>query len=200
MKNRFLILLIITSLTSINAEIVFAQGKGVYNCERYVRNWKIPEWSTEKDDYISPILALDENFKDDGNSSLKLTVAFEGLDWAAGIVETEGYFDLTIYKAIACDIYLPDYAPKGIDARIAITAGKDWLWLEMKHAVAVSPGRRTRITANLRHGNHTWKNAQGVRALTDRLKAAVRKIAIRVESNIVRYNGPVYIDNIRLIK
>ncbi len=178
----------------------YPQQKYVYNCKHYIQNWDIPEWSTYKEDHISPILSVDENFKKNDNSSLKLTVAFPGESWSAGVVEAEGIFDLTLYRALTCRVYVPRSAPKGIEARFIIVTGEDYLWLEMDRPVAINPGKQTTVTANLKYGNHGWKSGEGRVRMSDELKEDIRKVAIRIESNIVEYEGPVYIDNIKLVK
>ncbi|MEA3488976.1 MAG: hypothetical protein U9R44_01355 [Candidatus Omnitrophota bacterium] len=193
---KIIIALFVSGVICINA---YSQQKIVYNCEQYIRNWKIPEWSIMKDDHISPILALDKNFTEQGDLSIKLTVSFSGESWSAGIVETEGLFDLTLYKAFSCEIYLSKPAPKGIEARIIIVTDK-FKWIEMSDPVALSPGRRTTVSANLKHGNHSWRSEEGCVRITDHLKATIRKIAIRIESNIVKHEGPVYIDKITFVK
>jgi len=200
MKNAILkISIVVVGLFFICAE-GYCQDKMIYNCERYIQNWDIPDWSGAKDDYVSPILSIDKNFLKDGDPGLKLTVAFDGEKWSAGMIETIGRFDLTLYKAITCRIYLPRSAPKGINARITITVGDDYTWMEMKRPVALSPGRYTKVKAGLRYGNNKWKTTTGVVRMTDWMKEDVRKVGIRVESNIVEYKGPVYITDIHLAK
>ncbi|RKY42506.1 MAG: hypothetical protein DRP85_02510 [Candidatus Makaraimicrobium thalassicum] len=200
MKSLFFTICIVMPVLFLMPAAACSQQKVIYNCEEYIQSWKIPEWSVGQDDHISPALAIDENFTKEGNASLRLMVAFPGKSWSAGIVETEGFFDLTLHRALLCDLYLPKYAPAGIEARVIIVTGEEYLWLEMDHPVAVTPGRRTTVRANLRRGNHAWKSSEGIRRMTDEIKASVCKIAIRIESNIVEYTGPVYIDNIRLRK
>ncbi len=179
---------------------VYPQDKMIYNCKQYMHNWDIPTWSLIEEDYVSPILAIDKNFTNQGASSIKLTVAFPGEEWRAGIVETEGFFDLTLYRAISFDMYLPKNAPNGIEVRTIIVTGEDYQWLEIKDPISIRPGRRTTVTASLKKGNRSWSGMNGTRKMTDEIKSGIRKIAIRIESNDVKYEGPVYIDNIRLVK
>lgn len=177
-----------------------AQPKTIYNCEQAPQNWNIPNWSAHKNDYVSPILALDKNFTSKGELGLKLMVNFSGDKWEAGIVETEGFFDLTIYKAITCNLYLSKKAPRDISVRIVIAAGKDHTWIEMNNSTKITPGRTTKVSGNLRYGNNDWRTTEGTLKMTDEIKSTIKKIAIRVESNEARYTGPVYIDSIRLEK
>ena len=200
MKKILLSVFCVVIFSIISTNIANSREQVIYNCERYIKNWKVPEWSLQKTDYVSPILAINENFKKDSNSSLKLIVSFPGESWSAGIIETEGCFDLTLHKAISFDVYLPKGAPQGIEARTIIVSGEVWQWFEMKNSVEIKPGHRTTVFANLRYGNHNWNTQEGVIAITDAIKANICKIGIRIESNIVKYEGPVYIDNIKLVK
>ncbi|MFH1665099.1 MAG: hypothetical protein ABIA77_03020 [Candidatus Omnitrophota bacterium] len=178
----------------------YPQVKTVYNCEQDVQNWEIPDWSVWEDDYVFPVLAIDKNFSNRAELGLKLTVSFPAEEWRAGIVETEGFFDLTLYRKLVCDIYLPRSAPKGIWARIIIVSGNEYLWIEMVDPVFLTPGRRTTVSGNLKYGNRAWRYSGEATMMTDELKSDIRKIAIRVESDGAAYKGPVYIDRIKLVK
>ncbi len=177
-----------------------AQSEMIYNCEQALQNWNIPNWSEHKDDYVSPILALDKNFTSKGELGLKLMVNFSGDKWEAGIVETEGFFDLTLYKAITCTLYLSKKAPRNISARIVVASGKDHTWIEMNNSTKVTPGRTTKVSGNLRYGNSDWRTTEGTLKMTDEIKSSIKKIAIRIESNEAKYTGPVYIDSIHFEK
>jgi len=200
MKNVILKMCIIVVSLFFACSRSYSQERMIYNCEQYINGWDIPEWPVSEEDYVSPILAVDENFLEDSFSGLKLTVAFDGDEWSAGMIETTGVFDLTLYKAISCRIYLPESAPRGIMARFIITVGDDYTWMELKRPIALTPGRHTRVKAGLRHGNNGWKTTYGGVRIADWMKEDVRKIGIRIESNIVEYEGPVYINDIRLVK
>ncbi|MCK5451020.1 MAG: hypothetical protein KAI70_04575 [Candidatus Omnitrophica bacterium] len=176
-------------------------GQTFYNLQNCLNNWETPKWAEYKSDYISPVLAVDENFTETGISSLKLDLSFSGEEWNAGIVETNGVFDLTLHTAMKFDVYLPENAPKkGILVRAVITVGEENEWIEMISPVGIRAGKRTTVYANLRKGNRDWKSSKGRIRMSDMVKSGIKKIAIRVESNSVGYVGPIYIDNITLKK
>lgn len=201
MKRHFLICLrVVFYLLAAGHEAV-AQEKAVYNRSEYIHNWNTPDWASAKKDHIGPVLSIDENFTKDGDtSSLRLNINFSGHGWSAGIVETEGVFDLTLYKSIAFDVYLPKKAPEGMGVRVIIVSGDQFEWIEMIDAVRVEAGRRNTVRANLKQGSREWKTGSEVVEISDDIKESVKKIGIRVESNNIRYNGPIYIDNIKMEK
>ncbi|HNX91853.1 MAG TPA: hypothetical protein PKY78_07370 [Candidatus Omnitrophota bacterium] len=200
MKLRDLVFVGLSILSGVSCDAA-AQDKMVYNCSRYIHNWGIPEWSGEKADHINPVLSIDENFGDKQDSmSLKLNLSFSGEAWSAGIIEANGVFDLTLYRALTFSVYLPSDAPKGIEARAIIVSGDDFKWIEMGRSFVVEPGRKTVIKANLKNGCRDWRIKGEQIVLTEALKQDIRKVAIRIESNVVKYDGPIYLDDIQIEK
>ena len=200
MKRGTVIVLVITGLAFLGTVEVTAQNKVLFNTRQDLSNWNIPGWSELDNNYVAPVLAIDESSSSSGNSSVKLIVEFSGEGWRAGVIETEGAFDLTLYKEIRFDVYLPREAPKGISARTIIVTGEEYLWNEMEDSVSVSPGKRTAIKASLKNGNLRWIGPDGSVRMSDELKGTIKKIAIRIESDSAKYSGPVYIDQIKFIK
>jgi hypothetical protein len=73
--------------------------------------------------------------------------------------------------------------------------GEDWAWTEMARLVKLVPGEWTTITASIVPGSSDWRRIE----VTDKFRADVRKLGIRIESNMRPvYSGPIYIDNIRV--
>jgi hypothetical protein len=107
------------------------------------------------------------------------------------------YYDWTKYSTIAVDIYVPVGATDRLKAKICLTVGEDWKWVEMSRTIKLEPGKWTTIKANMMPESKDWTHYTP----TDQFRADVRKIAIRIDSDKYPvYNGPIYIDNIRLIK
>ena len=132
-----------------------------------------------------------------GNESLEMIVDFPGGRWTGAIVEIMQYFDWSDYSKIACDIYLPADAPLGLRAKMILTVGDSWKWVEMSRSYALKPGEWVTLTADLTPGSVDWRRIQ----VDDAFRQDVRKIDVRVESNNKpAYTGPIYIDNIRVIK
>lgn len=171
------------------------EQKPLFGFEEEVPSWEIPDWCFEKDEYVAESIAISNKFAKEGNSSLEIMANFPGGKWTGVYIETQQYFDWTPYKTFAADIYLPKEAPFGLQGRFIFTVGPDWTWTEMSRMVKLVPGEWVTVTANLAPGSTDWRRTQ----VTDEFRADVRKIGIRVESNMKPvYNGPVYIDNIRL--
>ncbi len=105
------------------------------------------------------------------------------------------YFDWTPYNIISADVFLPEDAPFGLRANFILTVGEDWKWTEMTRSSKLIPGEWITITASIIPGSTDWRRTQ----VTDEFRANVRKLGIRLESNMrPAYSGPVYIDNVRL--
>jgi hypothetical protein len=170
-------------------------AKVAFGFEEKVPSWEIPDWSFEKEGYVGEGVAISTKFAKEGQSSLELMVNFPGGKWTAAYAEVQQYFDWTAYKTLSADIYLPKEAPFGLQARFILTVGKDWTWTEMARLAKLVPGEWTTVSVNLTAGSTDWRGIQ----VTDEFRADVRKLGIRIESNMKPvYSGPVYIDNVRL--
>jgi len=166
-----------------------------YDFESNLNGWEVPMWAEEKTDYVARSATLSNKFASRGTGSMEVVVEFPGDIWAAGLVEIQQYLDLSRYRVLSVDIYLPEGAPIGLKAKLIITVGPTWKFVEMSRSVPLIPGEWATITANIEPGSYDWK-----RIVPDEEFAAdVRKIAIRIESNRKPdYSGPIYIDNVRV--
>ncbi|MEA3328948.1 MAG: hypothetical protein U9Q08_04390 [Candidatus Omnitrophota bacterium] len=157
--------------------------------------WEVPDWCFEKQDYVGKGVAVSTRFAKKGQFSMELTADFPGKKWSAAYVETQEYFDWTPYERISVDVFLPEGTPFGLQAKFILTVGDDWKWTEMARLKKLIPGEWTTITASIIPGSTDWRRTQ----VTDEFRADVRKLGIRIESNMRPvYNGPIYIDNMRL--
>jgi len=165
-----------------------------YSFESDLNGWEIPMWTQGKTEYVATDVEVSSDVATEGTSSMKAAVGFPGGIWAAGLIEIEHYINLSHYRVISADIYLPPDAPEGLKAKLILTVGNNWKFVEMSRSIPLIPGEWSTITANIEPGSYDWK-----RVVPDEEFAAdVRKIAIRIESNRKpAYSGPVYIDNIR---
>ena len=90
---------------------------------------------------------------------------------------------------------MPEEAPFGLKAKFILTVGEDWAWTEMSRSVKLIPGEWTTISASIIPGSNDWRKSQ----VTDAFRADLRKLGIRIESNMQpTYSGPIYIDNVRV--
>jgi len=170
-------------------------GRLIFGFEEKVPSWGIPDWCFEKEEYVGESVAVSTKFVKEGQSSLEIMVNFPGAKWTAAYLEVEQYFDWTAYKTLSMDVYLPKEAPFGLRARLILTVGQDWTWTEMSSLAKLVPGEWTTISASLIPGSTDWRRTQ----VTDEFRADVRKLGLRIESNMrPAYSGPIYIDNVRL--
>lgn len=174
---------------------VASAAKLIFGFEEKVPSWEIPDWCFEKEEYAGESLAISTKFAKEGSSSLELMANFPGGKWTAVYAEVQQYFDWTVYKTLSADIYLPKEAPFGLQARFIFTVGNDWTWTEMARLGKLVPGEWTTLSVNLASGSTDWRRTQ----VTDEFRADIRKIGIRIESNMKPvYSGPIYVDNVRL--
>lgn len=170
-------------------------GKVIFGFEEKVPTWEIPDWCFEKEEYVGESIAVSEKSAKEGKSSLEVMVNFSGGRWTAAYIEVQQFFDWTLYKTISVDVYLPKEAPFGLQARLILTVGEDWVWTEMARLVKLVPGEWTTVSANIAAGSTDWRRTE----VTDEWRSDVRKLGIRIESNMrPTYSGPIYIDNVRL--
>jgi len=107
------------------------------------------------------------------------------------------YFDWTEFSQLACDLYIPADAPIGLKGKMILTVGDEWKWVEQSKSVALKPGEWVTIVADLKPGSIDWRRFE----VDEGFRSDVRKLDIRVESNNKpAYTGPIYLDNIRVIK
>lgn len=194
MKLKLKVLWLIPALLFM-AHLGFCEEKVFFGFEGDTGSWEIPDWCFEKDDSAGESATVSDKFAKEGKSSLEVMTNFPGGKWAGAYVEVQQYFDWTPYKSISVDIFLPKEAPFGLQGRFILTVGADWTWTEMARLIKLVPGEWTTITASLEPGTTDWRRAQ----VTEEWRSDVRKLGVRVESNLRPiYKGPVYIDNLRL--
>ena len=195
MCRKTVILTLVLGLLFLVLNAQFCQAKVIFGFEEEIPSWEIPDWCYEKEDYVGESFTISQKFAKEGNSSLEVLNDFPGKRWTASYTEVQEYFDWTPYKTISADVFVPEDAPFGLRAKFILTVGDDWKWTEMSRLTKLVPGEWTTVTANIIPGSNDWRRTQ----VTDEFRADVRKLGIRVESNMRPiYSGPVYIDNVRL--
>ncbi|MFQ5953140.1 MAG: hypothetical protein ACE5JK_07035 [Candidatus Omnitrophota bacterium] len=166
-----------------------------YDFEGGLGGWEVPMWATGKSDYVAKEVNVSSDVASKGEDSMKVEVDFPGGIWAAGLVEIQQYLDMSRYRVVRVDIYLPEGAPIGLKAKLILTVGSNWKFVEMSRSVPLIPGEWATITANIEPGSYDWKRV----VPDEKFAEDVRKIAIRIESNRKpRYTGTIYIDNVRV--
>lgn len=166
-----------------------------YDFEGDLRGWEVPLWAAGKSDYVAKEVIVSSDVASQGNDSMKIEVDFPGGAWTAGLVEIQQYLDMSRYRVISADLYLPKDAPIGLKVKFILTVGDNWKFVEMSRSVPLIPGEWVTITANIEPGSYDWKRV----VPDEKFAEDVRKIAIRIESNRKpKYTGPIYIDNVRV--
>ena len=172
----------------------FKTEKTLYDFEKDEDGWEIPGWELDKPDHVARHLKKIRGIASKGTGSIELYAEFPGGTWTGALAEIQHYLDLGNYDALYADIYLPPEAPKGLRAKLMLTVGEDWRFVETARSIRLEPGRWTTIAASISEDSTDWKRTK----VNTVFKTDVRKIAIRIESNRAPYSGPIYIDNIRL--
>lgn len=196
MKKILMIVLALAFVIAVSP-LARAEERVLFGFEKDAQGWEIPEWALEQEDHVAKSVAVSKDVAKEGKQSLKVMTAFPGKMWTAALVEDFEYFDWTPYKAISVDVYVPKEAPVGLKAKFVVTVGENWKWTEMARSVAIVPGEWVTITVSIIPGSEDWKKT----VVDDEFRKDVRKVAVRIESNKKpEYSGPIYIDNLRLIK
>ena len=174
---------------------VWAAEIVVYGFEGSPEGWIIPDWAKTSPDYVGKELGVSTESASEGKSALEIGADFPGGKWSGVYVERQvEVTDWTQFSVVSADIYLPPEAPKNLKARIILTVGDHWTWTEMNRGLALAPGKWTTIAAQLKPGSMDWKFFPD-----EQFRKDVRKLGIRIEAEqSAVYNGPVYIDNVRL--
>lgn len=195
--KKLLISIAVLAITLSLCTFANAEEKVLFGFEKDTQGWEIPEWAIEQEDYVAKSVEVSKDAAKEGKSSLKMTASFPGKMWTAALTEDFEYFDWTPYKSVSVDIYIPKEAPVGLKAKIILTVGENWKFTEMSRSIALVPGEWVTISANLLPGSEDWKRT----VVDEQFRKDVRKISVRVESNRKpEYDGPIYIDNIKLVK
>lgn len=162
---------------------------------RDLSGWEVPQWALGKTDYVARSVEYSEEVASKGKASMKVTAEFPGGLWTAGLVEIQQYLDLSRYRVIKADIYLPADAPIGLTAKLIVTVGENWRFVEMSRNFPLMPGEWTEISASIEPGSYDWKRV----VPDEKFAEDIRKIALRVESNQKpKYSGPFFVDNVRV--
>ena len=163
----------------------------LFSFEGSAEGWEIPEWAYDKVDYVGMDLYISKDYAKDGETSLKVIAEFPGGIWTGALVEVMEDFNWAQYSEVFANVYLPEGAPADLRARLIITVGDDWKFVEMSHDAPLVAGRWNRIDASLLQNSPDWD----MLTFDDMARSDVRKLAVRVESNKEPlYNGPIYID------
>lgn len=168
----------------------------LYDFEKDPQGWEIPDWAFAKTDHVVKQIGISEFHSSIGKYAMEVDAEFTGgPKWEAAYVERLiDVTDWSPFSFLSVDILLPKDAPKGLRARIILTVGEDWKWVEMNRTTPLMPGEWTLIKVDLTSSSMAWR-----RFIDDSFRSDIRKMGIRIESNgKIAYKGPIYIDNVKL--
>lgn len=167
----------------------------IYGFERPGHGWVIPEWAYSAPDHVAEALVVSRERASEGQQALEVRVLFPADRWTCAYAErTVEATDWTPFGRLAVEVYLPPTAPGGLQARLILTVGEQWKWVEMAKTVPLAPGRWTTVTADLTSDSRDWTVAPDAYVRSD-----VRKLGIRIESSGgAAYRGSVFLDRVRL--
>ncbi|MBN1526308.1 MAG: hypothetical protein JW919_01825 [Candidatus Omnitrophica bacterium] len=169
----------------------------LFDFEKDPEGWEIPDWALEKPDHVAQRIAISKPIAaPSGTHALEVGAIFsDEAIWQGAYVErVTDITDWSQFRYLSADIYLPKAAPRGLRARLILTVGDGWNWAEMNKTIPLNPGEWTIVKADISPGSRNWR-----KFLDDGFRADVRKMGVRIESNgKIAYQGPVYIDNIKL--
>ncbi|MBD3426397.1 MAG: hypothetical protein GF409_04095 [Candidatus Omnitrophica bacterium] len=166
-----------------------------YDFESDLNGWEVPMWAQGKRDHIAKSAEVSTEVASHGKGSMKIEADFPGGMWSAALVEIQQYLDMSNYRVIRADVYLPPDAPMGLNAKLIITVGETWKFVEMSRSYPLIPGEWVTINASIEPGSYDWKRV----VPDEKFAEDVRKIAVRIESNKKpKYTGSVFVDNIRV--
>ncbi len=175
----------------------YAETEVLFGFENGLEGWEIPDWAFEKPDHVQTEISSSDKYASEGLSSLEIQADFPGGKWTGAIIEIMQYMDWSDSSAIACDVYVPSDAPAGLKGAMILTVGDTWKWVEMSRSYELVPGQWVTIKSDLLPGSIDWRRVQ----VDDSFRKDIRKMDIRVFSNNKpAYTGPIYVDNIRVIK
>ncbi|NQT46196.1 MAG: hypothetical protein HQ593_01795 [Candidatus Omnitrophica bacterium] len=163
----------------------------LFSFEGSAEGWEIPDWAYDKADYVGMDVFISKDYAKDEETSLKLMAEFPGGIWTGAIVEVMEDFNWAKYSEVFAHVYLPEGAPADLKARLVITIGDDWKFVEMNHDAPLVAGKWNRVHASILQDSPDWD----MTTFDEMARSNVRKLAVRVESNKEPlYNGPIYID------
>lgn len=192
----FIILLITIGFPLTLPGVSCAKEIVLYSFEKDPQGWEIPDWALVKKDNVSRQIGISEFQASEGKYALQMDVEFSGgPTWEGAYVERLiDVTDWSPFNYLSIDIYLPKEAPRGLRAKIILTVGDSWKWVEMNKTIPLTPGEWSVIKVDLTPASMNWR-----KFIDDSFRSDIRKLGIRVESNgKIAYKGPVYIDNVKL--
>jgi hypothetical protein len=193
----FFILFLLVGYAPAFTDKAYSKEIVLYGFEKDPQGWEIPDWVLEKKDCVARQISVSEFHSSEGKYSLEVNSDFASNSlWQVAYVERViDITDWTPFSYVSLDIFVPREAPQGLRARIILTVGNEWKWVEMNKPVLLMPGEWTVIKADITSESRNWR-----KFIDNDFRSDIKKLGIRIESNgKISYKGPIYIDNVRLL-
>lgn len=157
-----------------------------FDFENETEVWKIVE---TKNNIVNNVSISTEKFLSN-NKSLKITFTSQG----EGLVEKEFFKDLSIYKNIVVNVYIPENISE--DLKICFfLQDNEWLWYQTPLFI-LKKGQWNRILLNVEPSSTIWENIGHSQPWSEKTISSIRKIGIKIFSNI-KGEGIIYLDEIK---
>ncbi len=201
------ILLSVAMILTVPVQGAFAQqnqqGEALvlFDFEDGTQGWVVPGWEATNLNYVAKSVSTSSEVASSGKEALELQADFpqgrEGQWWTGAYAERDiPVTDWSQFRAVAVDVYVPAQAKINLTGRLILTVGEKWQWTEMNVPMLLKQGKWTTITANITPSSMNWSFF-----LDETFRKDIRKLGVRIESDQQPpYKGPVYIDNVRLLK
>jgi len=157
-----------------------------FDFEEDVQIWKI---TPIKNNLIKDITFSNEKFLN-GKRSLMIKIDGSG----EGSAEKEFFKDLSIYKNIIFNIYIPQGTPDDIKVCFFVQ-DNEWLWYQTP-LFTLKRDQWNKITLNVEPQSTFWENVGHSQPWSEKTIANIRKIGIKIFLN-TKFTGYIYIDEIK---
>lgn len=172
--------------TQSQKENLWEREEVFFNFEDDIQKWKITEM--EKN-CVQNIVITEEKFLT-GKKSLKIEFDY----FNEGSIEKEFYKDLSNYKNLIFNIFLPPETPEDIKICFFLQ-DNEWLWYQTP-LFTLKKNQWNRITINVEPGSPFWENVGHSQPWSEKTIKNIRKIGLKVFLN-ERVKGALYIDDIK---
>ncbi len=190
MIKKFLIIFLL-----LNCLILFSEAEKYdtafqddifFNFEDNFQLWKI---TTLKNNCVKEILLSKEKFLS-GEYSLQIKLELPG----EGCVEKEFYKDLSNYKNLIFNVYVPSDAPD--DLKICFfLQDNEWLWYQTP-LFTLKKQQWNKITVSVEQNSPFWEGIGHSQPWSEKVISNIRKVGLKIYSNS-KSTSSIYIDDIK---
>ncbi|MFN4227214.1 MAG: DUF5060 domain-containing protein [Candidatus Ratteibacteria bacterium] len=157
-----------------------------FDFEEDIQLWKI---TSIKNNCVKEVKFSNEKYIG-GKRSLEIKLE----NYGEGSVEKEFFKDLSIYKNIIFNIYIPKEAPD--DVKICFfLQDNEWLWYQTP-LFSLKKDQWNKITINVEPQSTFWENVGHPQPWSEKTICNIRKIGIKIFLN-TKFTGSIYIDEIK---